>query len=59
MKRTEEDRLKHEQEDERMQSEFHDYWEGNDQYEEESQSEEDMSNDVNIMEESQEEEDEP
>lgn len=43
MKRTEEERKKHEVEDDLLQQEYQDYWEGNDQYEEEeSQSEDEM-----------------
>jgi hypothetical protein len=42
MERTEEERLKHEEEDELHQHEYQDYWEGNEQYEEESQSGDEM-----------------
>jgi hypothetical protein len=43
MKRTEDDRKKHEEEDDLLQHEYQDYWEGNDQYEdEESQSGDEM-----------------
>jgi hypothetical protein len=42
MKRTEEERKKHEEEDDLLQHEYQDYWEGNEQYDEESQSGDEM-----------------
>jgi hypothetical protein len=46
MERSEEDRLKHEEEDELLQHEYQDYWEGNERYqEEEEEGEESQSGD--------------